>query len=86
MSTEVFSGERVVELVESDALLDAREVHRIARRDVVARTRARPPPVDQLDLVDDDARLERISLGDHEKPVEHSRCGSGLAAANTTTT
>ena len=61
-----------MQLVESNALLDAGEVHGIAGRDVVGECALCFFLVHQLDLVDDDPRLKRVPFGDHQKPVEHS--------------
>src|SRR5438105_2184179 len=67
-----------MQLVEADALRHTREVTGIARRTVVGEGPLRPLPVDQLDLVDDDPRLERVCLGDHQEPIEHPTMGFGL--------
>src|SRR5258706_247084 len=66
------SRELVMELVQTNALLDAREMQRISGRYVIAEGAFRSLSIHKLDLVDDDSRLKRIPFGDHQEPVEHS--------------
>ena len=47
-------------------------MHRIAGPRIVRERQLSPEAIDELDLVDDDAGLKQVSLGDDEKPVEHS--------------
>ena len=66
------SGQLVVQLSQANSLLDARVMNRIAGSGIIRERPLRLDAIDQLDLVDDDAGLKRVPLGDDEKPVQHS--------------
>ena len=57
--------ENVVELFKSDALLYTGQVQRVSSRDVVRKRALGLLFVDELDLVDDDPRLELIPFRNH---------------------
>src|SRR4029078_2218974 len=68
----------IVELIEPDALLHAREMNGITGRRVVGEYALDGFPFDELNLVDYYASFERVRLGDDQEPVEHSSVRLGF--------
>ena len=62
-----------MKLVESDPLLDTREMQRVAGERIIRESFFGRRAVNQLDLVDDNARIEVVACGNYKKIGRSSR-------------
>src|SRR6476646_7508768 len=67
-----------MQLVQTNALLHAGEVHRIACARVIGKLRFRFSAIGELDFVDHDPRMKLVSLCNYKKTIEHSQMRLGL--------